>query len=224
MLARRHTQPAFTQWLQDFRLAIIQRIGGLIGEHHPPDCSARPANSRRRPQIDRQRHGPRDPLNRIFPHGFKPGLVGMAVDAQILAESAYRIMLPPCIDLVTTAIRRGVAGRMTAVAIRYHIQHRRTAALEQQRFFAARGIGDRKRIVAIDSLAVHRIGINAQTNPRQHAKAERLALRLPAHAVKVVHEIEKYRWRAAQVRVPERAVLIHRREIHRLPHGPAGGR
>jgi len=56
---------------------------------------------------------------------------------------------------------------------------------------------------------MHGLRVNAQPNAGENVKAHRLTLRLTAHSIKVVHEVEQHGRRAADLRIPQRAVLVH---------------
>ena len=80
-----------------------------------------------------------------------------------------------------------------------------------------------ERIGPVDRLGVHRLQVDRRADAEQTVPAHGLADGLPAHAVKIVVEEEEHR-QAARPIVPQRPVLRHCREIHRLPYRATAGR
>ena len=139
------------------------------------------------------------------------------------AEGTDRIIGGPALDLLFRAVDVGVRRRMAGAAIALDVEERRAVAGDKQRPLASDGVGDGERIGAVDRLGVHRLHVDRRADARQTVPAHGLADGLAAHGVEVVVEEEEHR-QAARPVVPQRPVLRHGGEIHRLPDRAAAGR
>ena len=112
---------------------------------------------------------------------------------------------------------------MPGASIAFHIEERGALAGEKQRPLPPDGVRDGERIGPVDRLRVHRLHVDRRGDAGQAVPAHRLADGLATHAVEVVVEEEERR-QAARPVGPQRPILRHRREIHRLPDRAAAGR
>jgi hypothetical protein len=126
-----------------------------------------------------------------------------------MASSLEAVLLLPQRQLLLRAvgagIRRGVAGE----AVGDHVQEHRAAAFQEDLLLALDGVGHRQRVVAVDPLGVHGIGVDPGAQARELVKAHGLPFGLPPHAVEVVEEIEQDRRGPSDRLVPEVAILVH---------------
>ena len=96
------------------------------------------------------------------------------------------------------------------------------AALLEDLLLAGGRIGDGQRVEAVDALSVHGLGVEGRAHAGEDLVAHGLAEGLAAHAVEVVEEVEQDRRVATVLLAPQRAELVHGREVHGLPHGATG--
>jgi len=112
---------------------------------------------------------------------------------------------------------------MSAVAVGDRVQQYRPAAFGKDLLFSKDGIGHSQRIEAVHSFGVHLFRVDAGTEACKDAEAHRLALRLAAHTVEVVHKVEYHRHAPAIRRLPEGFVLVHCCQANPFPDRPARG-
>ena len=149
------------------------------------------------------------------------GLADDLLADQQVGEGLDRVGLLPQLHLLLRAVRGGVGRRVAGDAVRDRVQQDRALAGEQQLLLATHGVGHGQRVVPVHALGVHRLGVDAGADARQHVVAHGLAVGLAAHAVEVVEEVEQDRRVAAVGGAPQVPELVHGGEHHGFPDRPA---
>ena len=139
-------------------------------------------------------------------------------------ERRNRVDRVPEVRFLARPVRRRVARRVPAEPVALAVDQDRAFARGDLLLRAGDRVCDRERVRAVDRLCVHVLRIDAGADAGELLVAHRLADRLPAHAVEVVHEEEDHRQSAAVLLVEQRPELRHRGEVHRLPDRSAAAR
>jgi len=84
----------------------------------------------------------------------------------LLPESVDGIGVLPELDLFLGAVAGSVGGRVTADAVGDGIQQDWAAAFFKDPPLAPEGVDDRQRVVAVDALGVHLLGVDAGADAR----------------------------------------------------------
>ncbi len=206
----------------NLRLALVEPLGLAVREHDALDKLAAHALAHR--VVGGEPEHRSQALDGLGADRRQLGLVDRFVSDEVVAVGLDSVRLLPGLDLLLRAVARGVGGRVPRIAVGDGVHEHRAAALEEELLLARHGVRHGEGIVAVDALRVHILGIHAGADAGEYLVAHRLARCLAAHAIEVVEEVEEDGRGAAQVLVPERAVLVHRGEAHRLPDGAAAHR
>ncbi len=91
---------------------------------------------------------------------------------------------------------------MSAEAVRDGVEKHRSAALSEDLLLAAEGVDDGERIVAVDALGMHLVGVHTSANTSDELHAHGFTDWLSAHPIKIVHAVEHDRQAATERFVP----------------------
>ena len=197
------------QVLQKLGSAVVELLHLAVGEHDGSDQFRIDGDPGAGFQIRRQL----EHLEDQSPHAISGGIEQVrrhgAALGHLAAESVDGIGVPPSLDFFLRAVARCIRWRVAADPVGDGIQERRPFALQEYALLAPESVDDGQRIVPVDPLGVHLLGIHPRPDARDEPAAHGLAARLPAHPVMVVHAVEQD-WQApAQRLIPEHAVLVH---------------
>ena len=178
-------------------------------------------HARRELRVDGELDGVGDRLDDVLVNLVERGFGGdLGVD-DFLAERVDGVDLLPRLFLLGGAVGVGIRGRVAGVAVCDGVEQDGATPVAEDVELAAHSLDDCERVVAVDALGVHLLGVDACADARGEVIAHRLAACLTAHCVLVVHDVD-HDWEAAlHVAFPQRAELVHGRERHAFPDGAA---
>ena len=203
--------------LEQLRRPAVARLQPAVGEHHAPDEVRVDGNPRRGLRIDGELEHLEDDSVDAGARLVQRALRENACPHQSLLVRQERVRFLPLLDFVLGPVARGVRGRMSAVAVRDRVEQHRPLALRQNLDLPSEGVDDGERVVAVHALGMYLLGVQAGPDPGDETAAHGLAHGLPPHPVLVVQAVEEDWQASAQLRIPKRPVLVHRREDHPLP-------
>ena len=199
---------------------VVEGLDLLVGEHDGVDVAVRDARGGL--VVD----GQLEDLDQLVGQRGRVA-VDLVLRGQAVGDQQVRVFLDavdllPQLDLflraVRGSVRRGVAGE----AVGDGVHEDGAAALLEDLLLAGGRIRDGQRVEAVDALGVHGLGVEGRAHTGEDLISHGLAEGLAAHAVEVVEEVEQDRRVAAVLLAPQRAELVHGREVHGLPHGATG--
>ena len=110
---------------------------------------------------------------------------------------------------------------MTRNTIGNSIHEYRSLSCQKQFLLAGNSIGHCQRIVTVNSLCMHVVGINASTNSCQQLVSHGFTTGLSTHSVEVIEEVEQD-WRSSSyILWPQCLVLVHSCHHHGFPYRTA---
>ena len=199
---------------------VVEGLNLLVGEHDGVDVAV--GDARGGLVVDRQLENVHELVGQRSRVAVDLVLRGQAVGDQQVAVLLDAVDLLPQLDLFLRAVRGGVRRRVAGEAVGDGVHEDGAAALLEDLLLASGRIRDGQRVEAVDALGVHGLGVEGRTDAGEDLVAHGLAEGLAAHAVEVVEEVEQDRRVATVLLAPQRAELVHRREVHGLPHGATG--
>ena len=113
---------------------------------------------------------------------------------------------------------------MARVTVGQRIEQNWTFFAVQNVELAAHRLDDGERVVTVDTLGVHLLGVDAGADTGEEVVAHCLAARLPAHRVLVVHHVHEQRKTAVHLAFPQVVVLVHSGHHQPFPDRAAGHR
>ena len=141
---------------------------------------------------------------------------------EFVAVTFKNILLFPSLDFFRSSVRTGVGGRVTGVSVSNGVEKYGTLVLFDKSDLSSHCVDNGKRIVTVDTLCVHLVGIDPRAGSyEQTAPRHRFAAGLTAHAVEVVEEVEDNGKSALICFVPKFGELVHGGEHHCFPNRTA---
>ena len=110
---------------------------------------------------------------------------------------------------------------MSAVTIGDNIKKDRAFAVLRKRKFAVICIYNGQRVHPVDAFRMHLVRCNAGSQTRYVMIGHRFAVGPAAHGISVIHDIEDDGEIPFELLFPQRRILIHGSEVHRLIHRSA---
>ncbi len=203
---------------QELGLALVETLDASGREHDAAHHLGTDIDTRARVIVDRQAEHVEDQILDGAACLVQRRLLHRTARQDMFAKALYAVRRLPLLHLFAAAIARRVRRRMPAVAVGERVQQHWAASCQQGDAGALESVDHRERVVAVDLLRVHLLGVHSGAEAGNGLHACGLALRLAAHAVEVVHAVEHDRQPATDGRVPQLAVLVHGRESDTLPH------
>ena len=199
---------------------VVEGLDLLVGEHDGVDVAV--GDARGGLVVDRELEDLDELLGQRGRVAVDLVLSGQAVGDEQVGVLLDAVHLLPQLDLFLRAVRGGVRRRVAGETVGDGVHEDGAAPLLQDLLLAGGRIRDGQRVEAVDALGVHGLGIEGRAHAGEDLVAHGLAEGLAAHAVEVVEEVEQDRRVATVLLAPQGAELVHRREVHGLPHGATG--
>ena len=138
---------------------------------------------------------------------------------QGIAIGPDRVNCAPSRDFVLGAIGVDVRRRVPGKPVAFHVENGGSLAFKQHLALALNGVGDSKRVRAVDGFRMKGVIAQSGADPCEPVPRHGFAARLSAHGVEVVGEEEENRKEAGIV--PEAFELRHAGKVQGFPNRSA---